>query len=143
MGEAGGIDVVLQALAAYKKNDPQSDEEAEMVENLFDVICSVIMLEGAWHHAVISRGSRSAPINRDREEQSVPDLSFSPSSPENRLRFLEAEGVELMCLMLRSKNMCRFGAMRVRPMLCLLELQEFVAYHISHSSCCFRPLITR
>ena len=33
---------------------------------------------------------------------------------ENRLRFLEAEGVELMCLMLRSKNMCRFGAMRVR-----------------------------
>ena len=46
LGESGGIDVLLQALALYKKNDPQSDEEAEMVENLFDVLCSVIMLEG-------------------------------------------------------------------------------------------------
>ena len=32
-----------------------------MVENLFDVICSVIMLEGARHHAAIGRGDQVCP----------------------------------------------------------------------------------
>ncbi len=39
--------MILRALSAYKKTDPSSDEEAEMIENLFDVLCSSIMVDGA------------------------------------------------------------------------------------------------
>lgn len=46
VAELNGIDIGLRVLALYKKADPGSDEEAEMIENLFDVLCSCIMVEG-------------------------------------------------------------------------------------------------
>jgi len=36
----GGVDTLLEAVSRYKKKDPNEDE-MEMVENLFDVLCSV------------------------------------------------------------------------------------------------------
>ncbi|KAK0087254.1 hypothetical protein PV325_001410 [Microctonus aethiopoides] len=50
LGDLDGIDVLLQQLAYYKRHDPQSAEEQEMMENLFDVLCSSLM----------------ATVNRDR-----------------------------------------------------------------------------
>ncbi|KAL5102991.1 Beta-catenin-like protein 1 [Taenia crassiceps] len=44
LGEMDGIDVLLQQLAAYKRHDPGSREEAEMMYNLFDCLCSTLML---------------------------------------------------------------------------------------------------
>lgn len=43
IGELEGIDVLLQQLALYKRRDPSSDEEIEMMENLFDGLCSSLM----------------------------------------------------------------------------------------------------
>ncbi|KAI0215313.1 Beta-catenin-like protein 1 [Lamellibrachia satsuma] len=44
LGEIEGIDVLLSQLAAYKRHNPSSVEEIEMMENLFDCLCSSLML---------------------------------------------------------------------------------------------------
>ncbi|XP_042873999.1 beta-catenin-like protein 1 [Penaeus japonicus] len=43
LGEMDGIDVLLQQLAVYKRHDPSTNEEQEMMENLFDTLCSCLM----------------------------------------------------------------------------------------------------
>ena len=44
MGAAGGLDAVLQAIAPYRNRDPETGEEEEYVENLFDVVASCLLL---------------------------------------------------------------------------------------------------
>lgn len=43
LGELDGIDVLLQQLAYFKRHDPSNSEEYEMMENLFDSLCSSLM----------------------------------------------------------------------------------------------------
>uniref|UniRef100_A0A8B9JFN2 Beta-catenin-like protein 1 n=1 Tax=Astyanax mexicanus TaxID=7994 RepID=A0A8B9JFN2_ASTMX len=50
LGELDGIDVLLQQLSVFKRHNPSTAEEQEMMENLFDALCSCLML----------------PANRDR-----------------------------------------------------------------------------
>ncbi|XP_057219413.1 beta-catenin-like protein 1 [Triplophysa rosa] len=50
LGEIDGIDVLLQQLSVFKRHNPATAEEQEMMENLFDALCSCLML----------------PANRDR-----------------------------------------------------------------------------
>ncbi|KAH3776937.1 beta-catenin-like protein 1 [Dreissena polymorpha] len=50
LGDIDGIDVILQQLAWYKRHDPVSKEEVEMMENIFNCLCSCLM----------------TPINRNR-----------------------------------------------------------------------------
>lgn len=42
-GVLDGIDVLLQQLAVYKRHDPNSTEEQEYMENLFNCLCSTLM----------------------------------------------------------------------------------------------------
>ncbi|CAH8517458.1 unnamed protein product [Dicrocoelium dendriticum] len=44
LGEVDGIDILLQQLALYKRHDPSSREEIELMHNLFDCLCSALML---------------------------------------------------------------------------------------------------
>ncbi|XP_066527913.1 beta-catenin-like protein 1 [Hoplias malabaricus] len=50
LGDMDGIDVLLQQLSVFKRHNPSTVEEEEMMENLFDALCSCLML----------------PANRDR-----------------------------------------------------------------------------
>ena len=43
LGNTNGIDILLQSLAYYKKHDPHSTDESELMENLFDCLCSALM----------------------------------------------------------------------------------------------------
>ena len=43
IGDMGGIDILLQQLATYKRHDPSSSEEAEYMENLFNCLCSALL----------------------------------------------------------------------------------------------------
>nr|CAG4646150.1 EOG090X03ST [Macrothrix elegans] len=43
LGEMDGIDILLQQLAFFKRQDPKSGEEQEMMENLFDCVCSSLI----------------------------------------------------------------------------------------------------
>ncbi|KAI9139486.1 Catenin-beta-like protein [Paraphysoderma sedebokerense] len=40
LGKQGGVDVLLQVLASYKRKDPSTPDEVEFMENLFDALCS-------------------------------------------------------------------------------------------------------
>ncbi|CAG9827204.1 unnamed protein product [Diabrotica balteata] len=44
LGDMDGIDTLLQQLAFYKRHDPTSSEEHELMENLFDCLCSALMV---------------------------------------------------------------------------------------------------
>uniref|UniRef100_A0A4W3J0U7 Beta-catenin-like protein 1 n=1 Tax=Callorhinchus milii TaxID=7868 RepID=A0A4W3J0U7_CALMI len=44
LGEQEGIDVLLQQLSVFKRHNPSTNEEFEMMENLFDSLCSCLML---------------------------------------------------------------------------------------------------
>ena len=37
------MDSILQQLAYYKRHDPTSMEELELMENLFDVLCALLL----------------------------------------------------------------------------------------------------
>lgn len=43
LGTLDGIDVLLQQLAVYKRHDPNTAEEQEFMENLFNCMCSALM----------------------------------------------------------------------------------------------------
>ncbi|KAG1686330.1 Beta-catenin-like protein 1 [Nymphon striatum] len=43
IGDLDGIDVLLQQLAYFKRHNPNSAEEREMMENLFNCLCSSLM----------------------------------------------------------------------------------------------------
>ncbi|XAR73622.1 hypothetical protein NMG60_11007657 [Bertholletia excelsa] len=76
LGQINGVDVVLQAVAMYKSRDPKTPDEEEMVENLFDCLCCLLM-----------------PL-------------------ENKERFVKAEGVELMIIIMNQKKFCYGSAIR-------------------------------
>eukprot|EP00854_Cymbomonas_tetramitiformis_P004340 gene4340-5338_t len=76
LGGMNGVDALLQAAAMYKGKEPQMEDEAEMVENVFDALCWAVM------------------------------------PPENKQRFVQAEGVELMILIIKNKKFCRLSAIK-------------------------------
>lgn len=76
LGQMNGVDVLLQAVAMYKSKDPKSSDEAEMLENLFDCLCCLLM-----------------PL-------------------ENKERFVKAEGVELMIIIIKQKKSAYGSAIR-------------------------------
>lgn len=76
LGQMNGVDVVLQAVALYKSRDPKTPDEEEMLENLFDCLCCLLM-----------------PL-------------------ENRERFVKAEGVELMIIIMKQKKLAYSSAIR-------------------------------
>nr|DAD32587.1 TPA_asm: hypothetical protein HUJ06_011438 [Nelumbo nucifera] len=76
LGQMNGVDVVLQAVALYKSRDPKSSDEEEMVENLFDCLCCLLM-----------------PL-------------------ENKEKFVKAEGVELMIIIMKQKKLAYGSAIR-------------------------------
>ena len=43
LGDLNGVDVLLQSLSYYKKRDPSTAEETELMENLFDCLCAALM----------------------------------------------------------------------------------------------------
>lgn len=76
VGQMNGVDVVLQAVAMYKSKDPKTSDEEEMLENLFDCLCCLLM-----------------PL-------------------ENKERFMKAEGVELMIIIMKQKKSAYGSAIR-------------------------------
>ncbi|XP_066333041.1 uncharacterized protein [Miscanthus floridulus] len=76
LGQTNGVDALLQAVAMYKSRDPKTSDEEEMLENLFDCLCCVLM-----------------PL-------------------ENKERFVKAEGVELMIIIMKQKKLAYSSAIR-------------------------------
>ncbi|KAI9093079.1 Catenin-beta-like protein [Phlyctochytrium arcticum] len=77
LSELGGIDTLLQVVSAYKRKDPSSPDEIEMMENVFDTLCACLI------------------------------------EPEAKQQFVQAEGLDLMLIMLRENKMSRMRAFKV------------------------------
>lgn len=77
LGASGGIDTLLTSVAPYRSRDPNSHEEEEFMENVFDVLTSCLLRQ------------------------------------ENKQLFVEAEGIQLMLLVLkRKKSIARAAALK-------------------------------
>ena len=41
----GGLELLLVTIADYRNEDPDSEEEKEMIENISDCICNCLMIK--------------------------------------------------------------------------------------------------
>ncbi|KAF9433296.1 hypothetical protein BGZ76_009636 [Entomortierella beljakovae] len=102
-GKMGGIDDLLQFLAIYKRKDPKDPDEIEMLENLFDALCSSLaekenkklFLEGEGIELMIImiKEKKMARI------KSVKVLDYAMSTKAgtaNCLRFVEVMGLKTL-----------------------------------------------
>ncbi|CAE6126063.1 unnamed protein product [Arabidopsis arenosa] len=76
LGQMNGVDAVLEGVAMNKSQDPKTPGEEEMLANLFDCLCCLLM-----------------PL-------------------ENKERFVNAEGVELMIIIMKQKKYAYGSAIR-------------------------------
>ncbi|XP_075734066.1 beta-catenin-like protein 1 [Rhipicephalus microplus] len=56
LGEIDGIDTLLQQLSYFKRHDPSSSDEMEMMENLFGALCSSLMCSPNREHFLKGEG---------------------------------------------------------------------------------------
>lgn len=56
LGEIDGIDTLLQQLSYFKRHDPISSDETEMMENLFGALCSSLMYSPNREHFLKGEG---------------------------------------------------------------------------------------
>lgn len=83
----------------YRKRDPHSADEIEFMENVFDALCSCL----------------SSPLPVPASKTSSASSSSSSAAPAQhavKSAFLEGEGVELLVLMLKAKNLSRSRAIK-------------------------------
>jgi len=84
--DCDGVELLLQSAARYKRRDPEAGEEEEYVENVFGALCSVASGGGAPGASAADAVGRA---------------------------FLEAEGLELLALLLRKKCFARHCTLKV------------------------------
>ncbi|XP_063933378.1 beta-catenin-like protein 1 [Zophobas morio] len=56
LGEMGGIDSLLRSLAHYRNKDPKDSEEIELLNNLFDSLCSCLLVKENKKHFLQEEG---------------------------------------------------------------------------------------
>ncbi|GEM09010.1 beta-catenin-like protein 1 [Rhodotorula toruloides] len=89
IGSEGWVEILLKVLSTYRKRDPVGSEEEEYMENVFDALCSCL-------------SSPTPPPSNP----SVPPVHAVKAA------FLADEGIELLVLMLKAKNMSRNRAIK-------------------------------
>lgn len=99
VGTEGWVDALLKVISVYRKRDPHSADEIEFMENVFDALCSCL----------------SSPLPVPASKTSSASSSSSSAAPAQhavKSAFLEGEGVELLVLMLKAKNLSRSRAIK-------------------------------
>jgi beta-catenin-like protein 1 len=103
LGELGGIDDLLQLLAAYKRKDPKDDDEIELVENLFDGLCSALAEKENKHLFLEGEGIELMVIMIKEKKmariRAVKVLNYAMSTKAgtaNCLRFVEIMGLKTL-----------------------------------------------
>lgn len=103
LGEKGGIDILLQSLAYYKRRDPNSADEVEMVENLFDSLCSALMFTPNRDRFLRGEGLqlmilmlKEKKMSRKSSLKVLNHAMVNKEGSENCVKFIEVYG--LRCL---------------------------------------------
>ncbi|KDR11648.1 beta-catenin-like protein 1 [Zootermopsis nevadensis] len=100
LGDLDGIDVILQQLAFYKRHDPTSSEEHEMMENLFNCLCGSLMY--APNRECFLRGEglqlmnlmlREKKLSRNGSLKVLDHAMSGPDGKENCNKFVDILGL--------------------------------------------------
>lgn len=100
LGDIDGIDVLLQQLAYYKRHDPQSAEEQEMMENLFNVLCSSLSLSINREKFLKGEGLqlmnlmlREKKMSRNGSLKVLDHAMNGPDGKDNCMKFVDILGL--------------------------------------------------
>ncbi|KAI9237853.1 MAG: Catenin-beta-like protein [Podila humilis] len=103
LGELGGIDDLLQLLSVYKRKDPKDPDEIEMMENLFDCLCSSLaekeikqlFLEGEGIELMVIM-IKEKKMARIRAVKVLDYAMSTKAGTANCLRFVEIMGLKTL-----------------------------------------------
>lgn len=100
LGEIDGIDVLLQQLAVFKRHDPATSEEQEMMENLFDTLCACLMLNNNRELFLKGEGLqlmnlmlREKKLSRNGALRVLDHALTGPEGADNCNKFVEILGL--------------------------------------------------
>ncbi|XP_038067926.1 beta-catenin-like protein 1 [Patiria miniata] len=100
LGELDGIDTLLQQLAVYKRHDPSSTEENEMMENMFNCLCSALMLPSNKGRFLRGEGVqlmnlmlREKKLSRHSALKVLDHAMTGPEGTENCTKFIDILGL--------------------------------------------------
>jgi len=88
LGETDGVDILLGQLAPFKRHDPSSSQETEMMENLFNALCSALLFNP--NRAKFLKGEGLQLMNLMLREKKVSRgpalkvLSYAMNGPEGK-----------------------------------------------------------
>nr|XP_039260592.1 beta-catenin-like protein 1 [Styela clava] len=122
LGEHDGIDILLQLLAVYKRNDPISSEETELMENLFNCLCSSLLYEG--NRSLFLKGEglqlmnlmlREKKMSRNSALKVLDHAMTGYHGADNCAKFVEILGLRtLFPLFMRPPKKQKKGGVRVK-----------------------------
>ncbi|XP_044311046.1 beta-catenin-like protein 1 [Varanus komodoensis] len=100
LGELDGIDVLLQQLSVFKRHNPNTAEEQEMMENLFDSLCSSLMLSSNRDRFLKGEGLqlmnlmlREKKISRSSALKVLDHAMIGPEGADNCHKFVDILGL--------------------------------------------------
>ncbi|XP_064640145.1 beta-catenin-like protein 1 [Lineus longissimus] len=100
LGDVDGIDILLQQLASYKKHDPSSAEEIECMENLFNCLCSALMLPANRERFLKGEGLqlmnlmlREKKMSRNSAIKVLDHAMTGPEGADNCQKFVDILGL--------------------------------------------------
>lgn len=103
LGELDGIDILLQLLAVYKRNDPSTSEEMELMENLFNCLCSSLLFAG--NRILFLKGEglqlmnlmlREKKMSRNSALKVLDHAMNGPDGAGNCMKFIEILGLRTL-----------------------------------------------
>ncbi|KAG5875690.1 hypothetical protein JTB14_023969 [Gonioctena quinquepunctata] len=88
LGDLDGIDTLLQQLAFYKRHDPSNAEEHELMENLFNCLCSSLMVVQNREHFLKGEGLQLMNLmlreKKTSRNGSLKVLDYAMSGPHGK-----------------------------------------------------------
>ncbi|XP_029467682.1 beta-catenin-like protein 1 [Rhinatrema bivittatum] len=100
LGELDGIDVLLQQLSVFKRHNPSTAEEQEMMENLFDSLCSCLMLSSNRERFLKGEGLqlmnlmlREKKMSRSSALKVLDHAMIGPEGADNCHKFVDILGL--------------------------------------------------
>nr|XP_033819746.1 beta-catenin-like protein 1 isoform X1 [Geotrypetes seraphini] len=100
LGELDGIDVLLQQLSVFKRHNPNTAEEQEMMENLFDSLCSCLMLSSNRERFLKGEGLqlmnlmlREKKMSRSSALKVLDHAMIGPEGADNCHKFVDILGL--------------------------------------------------
>lgn len=119
LGESGGVDVLLQSLAYYKRRDPGGPDEIELMENLFDCLCASLMFTPNRERFLKGEGLQLMLLMLKEKKMSrnsaLKVLNYALSTPQgidNCNKFIEVYGLRSLfpCFMKTPKTSKKVGS---------------------------------